>query len=126
MVLEWNNVTLGVDIDFNWLETYDYLVRSGHAYVSVSTQQVGVDVLKSWSPIRYGALDVTGAGRFTADELSFDIYSQVAQALRIETPQLLGGARGVKLILATGPSQSARFLLAASPYSKRRRPRWRW
>ena len=92
VLLEWNNVTTGVDIDFNWLETCDYIMRSGHAYVSVSAQKVGVDALKAWSPARYGSLDVSGGGLFPQDQLSFDIYSQVAQAIRDnKSTKLLGG-----------------------------------
>jgi hypothetical protein len=110
VLLEWNNVTAGVDIDFNWLGSYSYIMRSGHAYVSVSTQRVGVNALKAWSPVRYGSLDVTAGGKFSADELSFDIYSQVAKVLRNPGEVSPLGSLKVKQILATGPSQSGRYL----------------
>jgi hypothetical protein len=111
ILLEWNNVTTGVDIDFNWLGSCDYIMRSGHAYVSVSAQKLGIDALKAWSPARYGSLDVTGGGLFMQDQLSFDIYSQVAQAIRDnKSTKLLGNLKKIKTIVATGPSQSGRFL----------------
>jgi hypothetical protein len=110
VLLEWNNVTTGTDIDFIWLESCDYIMRSGHAYVGVTAQKVGVEALKSWSLERYKSLDVSVSGPFTTDALSFGIYSQVAQALRkSENANLLGGFK-VKTILAAGPSQSGRYL----------------
>ena len=109
VLLEWNNVTTGTDIDFIWLESSDYIMRSGHAYVSVSAQNKGVDALKTWSD-RYKSLDVAAVAPFEKDALSFGIYSQVAQALRkSENTKLLGGLK-VKSIVAAGPSQSGRFL----------------
>jgi hypothetical protein len=110
VLLEWNNVTTGTDIDFIWLESSDYIMRSGHAYVSVSAQQVGVNALKSWGPDRYKSLDVAVGKPFETDALSFGVYSQVAQALRKrENTKLLGGLI-VKTIVAVGPSQSGRYL----------------
>jgi hypothetical protein len=35
VIVEWYNVTLGQDIDFNWAASRDYLMRNGYAYVSV-------------------------------------------------------------------------------------------
>ncbi|HET8620940.1 MAG TPA: alpha/beta hydrolase domain-containing protein [Acidimicrobiales bacterium] len=58
-------------------------------------------------PRRYGTLDVTGGRRFVADEMSYDIFSQAARALR--APQgvdPLGGLRA-DILLAVGASQSA-------------------
>lgn len=110
VIMEWNNVTAGVDIDFNWLGSYDYIMRSGHAYVGVSAQRVGVDALKTWSPERYGSLDVTAGGIFTTDQLSYDIYSQVAQAVRNPGKVAPLGELKVKRIIATGPSQSGAYL----------------
>ena len=111
VLLEWINVTTGVDIDFNWMESCDYIMRSGHAYVGVSAQKLGIDALKAWSPARYGSLEVTGGGQYLKDELSFDIYSQVAQAIRNNPDtRLLGNLNHIRTIVATGPSQSGRFL----------------
>jgi hypothetical protein len=105
--VEWYNVTLGFDVEADWYRVADHLVRAGYAWVGVSAQRIGVNYLKSWSPARYGTLDVTAGGTITNDALQFDIFSQVLQQLR--SPQgtdLLGGLR-VKRVIADGESQSA-------------------
>ena len=56
-------------------------MRAGYAWVGVSAQRVGVNQLRGWSPARYGDLDVTGGGAFTADELSYDIFAQAGDAV---------------------------------------------
>ena len=99
MLVEWQNVTAGYDLDALWNRRH---VREGYAWVGVSAQRVGVNQLRGWSPTRYGALDVTGAGLFLTDQLSYDIYADAARAL----PDLLGGL-DVERVLAVGASQSA-------------------
>ncbi|MCF2129190.1 hypothetical protein L1I79_22505 [Strepomyces sp. STD 3.1] len=104
VLTEWQNVSGGYDLDALWAP--DQITRAGQVWVGVSAQRVGVDQLRSWSPARYGGLDVTGGGRFTADELSYDVYAQAARALRTGTGGLLGPLRA-KTILGIGASQSA-------------------
>ncbi|HEY8525687.1 MAG TPA: alpha/beta hydrolase domain-containing protein [Acidimicrobiales bacterium] len=108
VLAEWQNVSAGFDIDALW--AYRHILRAGYAWVGISAQRVGVDHLKSWSPARYGDLDVTGGGRFTADELSYDIFAQAAAALRASArrgeARPLGRLRADTL-LAIGGSQSA-------------------
>ncbi|MFL6660970.1 MAG: alpha/beta hydrolase domain-containing protein [Rhizobacter sp.] len=107
VLVEWTNVTNGFDAENVWFFGWEHFVRAGYAWVGVSAQRVGVDRLKTWSPSRYGALDVTAGGTITDDSLSYDIYSQVGQALR--SPRgvdLLGGLRP-KTFVSTGESQSA-------------------
>ena len=99
VLVEWQNVTAGYDLDALWNRRH---VREGYAWVGVSAQRVGVNQLRGWSPTRYGTLDVTGAGLFLADQLSYDIYADAARAL----PDLLGGL-DVERVLAVGASQSA-------------------
>lgn len=79
VLVEWQNVSAGYDLDALWQP--DHVMRSGYAWVGVSAQRVGVDQLRGWSPARYGDLDVTGGGRFMADEMSYDIFAQAAKAL---------------------------------------------
>lgn len=74
--------------------------------MGVSAQRVGVDQLRGWSPARYGHLDVTGQGRFRADEMSYDVYAQAAAALRAGTGNVLGPLRA-RTLLGIGASQSA-------------------
>lgn len=99
-LVEWQNVTAGYDLDALW--NTESVVRAGYAWVGVSAQRVGVDQLRGWSPARYGGLDVTGGGRFTADELSYDIFTQAGRAVT----KALGGLR-TRTLLAIGASQSA-------------------
>ncbi len=99
VLVEWQNVTAGYDLDALWNRRH---LREGYAWVGVSAQRVGVNQLRGWSPTRYGALDVTGAGLFLTDQLSYDIYADAARAL----PELLGGL-DVERVLAVGASQSA-------------------
>ena len=99
VLVEWQNVTAGYDLDALWNRRH---VREGYAWVGVSAQRVGVNQLRGWSPTRYGTLDVTGAGLFLTDQLSYDIYADAARAL----PDLLGSL-DVERVLAVGASQSA-------------------
>jgi len=105
-VVEWNNVTAGHDLDIDWFQTHDHLVRSGYAWVGVTPQRIGVEAIKVWSAKRYGTLDVTDGGKVTNDDLSYDIFAQAGQAVRAGTNNLMGGLR-VQRIFATGHSQSA-------------------
>lgn len=105
VLTEWQNVTAGYDLDALWTPTQ--ITRAGYAWVGVSAQRVGVEHLRRWSPARYGGLDVTGGGRFTDDQLSYDVFAQAAKALRAPGKNsLLGGLRP-KTVLAVGASQSA-------------------
>lgn len=107
VVVEWINVTPGHDLDIDWLQAHDYWMRTGYAWVGVSAQRVGVEALKVWNAKRYGTLDVTDRGTITNDDLSYDIFAQVAQAIRHpSTVNLLPGLR-VERVFATGHSQSA-------------------
>ena len=77
MLVEWQNVTAGYDLDALWNRRH---LREGYAWIGVSAQRVGVDQLRAWSPTRYGSLDVTGGGAFTTDQLSYDVFAQAAEA----------------------------------------------
>ncbi|MEV5829675.1 alpha/beta hydrolase domain-containing protein [Spirillospora sp. NPDC052242] len=105
VVAEWQNVSAGYDIDALW--STDQITRAGYAWAGISAQRVGVEHLRAWSPARYGGLDVTGGGRFTRDELSYDIYAQVAGTLRRhDRAGPLGGLRA-RTLVGAGASQSA-------------------
>ncbi len=126
-IVEWDNVTNMFDAENVWFFDWEDMMRAGYVWVGVSPQTIGVDALKKWNANRYGTLDVgsilagtngTGAGTPTgivtgapdADALSFDIFSQVGQALR--HPGAADPLHGLKpkLFLAAGESQSARRL----------------
>jgi Alpha/beta hydrolase domain len=111
VVVEWLNVSGGIDAPAVWFMAHRELVREGCAYVGVSAQRVGVEgggvtlvanlSLKTIDPERYSRLNHPG------DTFCFDIYSQAGRLVR--EGGVLGGLRP-ELVLAVGESQSAMFL----------------
>jgi alpha/beta hydrolase family protein len=99
VVVEWLNVSFGVDIPVDFSQSREHFIREGYAYVGVTAQKLGADKLKSLDPARYNGVDIRH------DMLSYDIFSQAAQAVRSD-PRLLGG-RSPSVVLASGHSQSA-------------------
>jgi hypothetical protein len=75
VILEWNNVTAGHDLDIDWYQAHDYWMRAGFAYIAVTPQRIGVEALKVWNKDRYGTLDVTADGTITNDALSYDVFA---------------------------------------------------
>ena len=118
VVVEWLNVSGGVDANPDHRYLADELIRGGYAWVGVSAQHIGVEGgqvlvssaagegiagqgLRRIDPERYGSLQHPG------DAFAYDIYTQVARALR--RGDGLGDLRPERL-LAVGESQSA-FML---------------
>ena len=119
VAVEWLNVSGGVDAapDFTYLQ--DELLRKGYAWVGVSAQRIGVEGgpvavavpgtegqgvgtgLKGIDPARYSSLHHPG------DAYAFDMYTQVARALR--DPGAVDPLDGLQVqdLLAVGESQSA-------------------
>jgi hypothetical protein len=107
VLVEWYNVTNGFDAENTWFFSWEHILQAGYAWVGVSNQLVGVNALKAWSPARYGSLDVTQGGAVTGDALDYDIFSQVAAALRHPgSADLLGGLTP-RRVIGIGESQSA-------------------
>jgi hypothetical protein len=100
VVVEWLNVSGGVDAAPDWTMTHNFLVRDGYVWIGVSAQQVGLDNTISGDPVRYAALHHPG------DSFSYDMFSQVGEAIRAQSSLLLGGLRPAH-VLAVGESQSA-------------------
>jgi hypothetical protein len=112
VVLEWQNVTAGYDVDASWVGgNAEHLMHEGYVWVGVSAQRVGVHQagtgLRDWSPVRYGSLDVTDGGTILDDALSYDIFSQAGQAVLSPVGvDPLGGLQPERMV-ASGASQSA-------------------
>lgn len=113
LVVEWNNVTIGVDGEFVFAEAHEYLLREGYAIAAVSAQRNGIQNLKTWEPARYGALNVdvnvcgtSGTELCAGDPLSWDVFTQVSQAVAKNDGGALAGL-DVEHVIATGQSQSA-------------------
>jgi Alpha/beta hydrolase domain len=115
VLMEWQNVTAGYDLDGLWAASYDHIIRRGYVWIGVSAQRVGIHQpvtgLKAWSPSRYGTLDVTQGGTIIDDALAYDIFSQAAQAVR--SSQGVDPMEGLQAerVLAIGVSQSANRLV---------------
>jgi len=122
VVVEWLNVSGGLDAAPDYTYLANELIRAGYAWVGVSAQSIGViggPVLVSTpvsalggagkglvhiDPARYGSLHHPG------DAYSYDIFTQVARTLRHPGKvDPLGGLKP-KVLLAAGESQSA-FML---------------
>ena len=100
VVVEWLNVSGGLDDAPDWTLTHNELIREGFAWVGVSAQAVGVNAAKVTDPSEYSSLSIP------SDSFSYDIYSQAGQTVRDDSAQILGGLTPRKLI-AAGESQSA-------------------
>ncbi len=112
VVVEWLNVSGGVDASPDWTQAHTALIRDGFAWVGVSAQYVGVEggpglvnvvslPLKTADPARYGTLSHPG------DSFSYDIYSQAGSLARPDASQTILGDLKVKRVMAAGESQSA-------------------
>jgi hypothetical protein len=118
VVVEWLNVSGGVDATATWNSIYGELLRDGFAWVGLSAQKVGIDGfpgttcppggtntgLKCVNPARYGSLNHPG------DTFSYDFLSQTAMALRSPIGANPMGGLKFKNLIAIGDSQSAFFL----------------
>lgn len=110
VVMEWLNVSGGLDASPDWSYTHDEIIRTGAVWVGVSAQQAGIVgggnplgaalALKNADPVRYEALEHPG------DAHSYDIFSQAGAAAWFASDQLLGGLEP-ETVLAIGESQSA-------------------
>lgn len=117
VVVEWLNVSGGLDADPGWQMLHEDITRNGDTWVGVSAQLIGINGgpvrvttpqseaagagqgLRNIDPERYGTLDHPG------DDFSYDIFTQVARALR-GGGVVLGDVTPER-VLAAGESQSA-------------------
>jgi hypothetical protein len=100
VVVEWLNVSGGVDADPDWTMMHNELIRDGFAWVGVSAQATGLNATKTADPVRYASLNHPG------DSFSYDIFSQAGRAVRANPALFLGGL-APKRVIAVGESQSA-------------------
>lgn len=116
VIVEWLNVSGGVDANPEYASLEEEITRQGDIWVGVSAQLIGIEGgpvlvktpgtenvvgkgLKTIDPARYGSLSHPGDG------YSFDIFTQVARTL-LDGGAVLGGTKP-KILLAAGESQSA-------------------
>ena len=112
VIVEWLNVSGGLDASPDWTSAHTELIRDGFAWMGVSAQYAGVEggggiinivslPLKTVNPARYGSLVHPG------DSFSYDIFSQAGQAIRHPMGTNPLGDLEVKKEIAAGDSQSA-------------------
>jgi hypothetical protein len=115
VVVEWLNVSGGIDAPAFWSMAHRELVREGYAYVAVSAQRVGVDggglslsgfdmSLKTQDPERYSSLHHPG------DAFAYDIFTQAGRLVWDSDSNGVLGELSPETVLAVGESQSAIFL----------------
>ncbi len=110
VIVEWLNVSGGIDAPAVWFMAHREIARAGYAYVAVSAQLVGVEggeslvgadmSLKAQDPDRYSRLSHPG------DAFAYDIYSQVGSLVKTGALDQLNP----EVVLAVGESQSAAYL----------------
>jgi hypothetical protein len=116
VVVEWHNVSAGIDAAPDWGFLHRHLAAQGHAFVGVSAQKAGIDGggivpdapglhLKLLAPERYAELEHPG------DAWAFDMFTQVGELLR--APGAENPLRGLEpeRLIAAGESQSAAALV---------------
>jgi hypothetical protein len=114
VIVEWLNVTGGTDAAPDWAYLNRELLRRGYAYVAVSAQKGGLLGGKIRVPGMMPPVKRADPGRYRSlvhpgDAFSFDIFSQIGGAIRLEAAVLLGPLVPDH-VLAIGQSQSAAFL----------------
>ena len=115
VILEWQNVSFGFDVEAVWASSSEFLMRRGYAWIGVSAQRIGINGprgLRAWSPARYGTLDVTAGGTLLDDSLSYDIFSQAAAAVRRPSGVDPMGGLPANMLIGAGFSQSSAYLIA--------------
>ena len=114
VLVEWLNVSGGIDAPAVWMMAHREIIRSGYAYVAVSAQRVGVEggesllgidmSLKSQDPARYASL------RHPGDAFAYDIFSQVGRLVKDAGHSSIVRELVAEHVVAVGESQSAMFL----------------
>lgn len=118
VLVEWFNVTGGLEADPDWTYLSDEILRSGEAYVGVSAQALGINggqALLGVSGAPSGGLRAADPARYCGlvhpgDQYAYDIFSQVARGLRSSEHVPVLGPLTPRHVVALGESQSAFFL----------------
>jgi hypothetical protein len=122
VIVEWLNVSGGLDAAPDWSAMHTEIIREGHVWVGVSAQIAGIEgsdngfplSLKEVNPERYGSLSHPG------DSFSYEMYSQAAQAIRNPIGIDPLGGLVAERVIAVGESQSAgRLVTYVNAFAKR-------
>lgn len=113
VIVEWLNVSGGLDAAPDWNSMHTEIFREGHVWVGVSAQIVGIEgreggfglYLKAVRPERYASLSHPG------DSFSYEMFAQAGQAVRNPTDIAPLGNLVPEHVIAVGESQSAGRLI---------------
>ncbi len=115
VVVEWLNVSGGLDSAPGWINAHTEFMREGYAWVGVTAQKEGIDgggpigmvdlPLKKFDLNRYGVLQHPG------NQYSYDIFTQAARLLRQHNGADPLAGLTIKKMIASGESQSAMRLV---------------
>ncbi len=113
VIVEWHNVSAGIDAAPDWGFFHRAATAAGHVFVGVSAQKAGIDGggiaegihLKLLDPGRYKALEHPG------DAWSFDIFTQIGRLIRLPGDESPLRGLTAQRIIAAGESQSAACLV---------------
>ncbi len=114
VLVEWLNVSGGLDAPPDWYMTHRHILREGMAWVGVSVQKAGVEggfslgaglPLKQANKQRYDSLSHPG------DAFAFDIFTQAGAAVREPAGRGVLGPLKAQRVIAAGTSQSAIYLV---------------
>lgn len=106
VIVEWADMSNGYELTYSEAQG---IYENGFAYVCVTADQQGADLLREWDKERYGDLTIPDAG------MAYDIFTQAAQAIG---PQRQAGASDpmggleVKRLVAVGASDAGSALLS--------------
>ena len=112
VIVEWFNVSGGIDAAPDFIQMHTELMREGYAWVGVSAQAAGIEgggtfglPLKAVDTERYGNLNHPG------DSFAYDIFSQAAQSVR--NPAGLDPLEGLEVqrMIGVGQSQASFHLV---------------
>lgn len=99
------NASSKTDIASLWRQSYDYIMRSGYAYVGITSKDVTAESLKTFNEDRYGVLKWGDNGAF------WDMLGQLGTLLKQDNcPILYGEGGGTPQTYLFGSSQSGWYV----------------
>lgn len=111
-VVEWLNVSAGIDHAVSWILAHTEMIRHGDVWVGVSAQVAGLEGFGGTGPNGLHATTVEDPERYRSlhipsDSFSYDIFSQIGRLLRVPGAGNVLGGLDATTLLAIGQSQSA-------------------
>ncbi len=111
VVVEWLNVTGGIDAPAAWLNAHIQMIRQGMAFIGVDAQEGGINGQAGSIASKDGISGLKSQARYASlnhpgDSFSYSIYQQTGQAVHADGTELLSGLVP-KRVIALGESQSA-------------------